>query len=79
VTSAYIRHNTLELTRIVIIRLLVEGEFQGKSRSKAAKAELRQLFPKIPVGSPDGGDSEDSGYLHLLVDYLAARRRTTGR
>jgi hypothetical protein len=44
-----------------------------QKETEAAKVELRQLFPKIPVGFPDGADSEDSGYLHLLVNYLEWR------
>ena len=39
-------------------------------QTDAAKRELRGIFPKVPVGNPDGADSEDSGYLHLIVNYL---------
>ena len=38
--------------------------------SKKAKDDLRALYPKVPVGFPEGADSEDSTYLHLLVNYL---------
>jgi hypothetical protein len=38
-----------------------------------AKADLKVLYPKIPVGFPEGADSEDSGYEHLLVIWLEYR------
>ena len=34
---------------------------------------MRALFPKVPVGFPEGAESEDSTYLHLLVNYLEYR------
>ena len=43
---------------------------QHSEQTDAAKKELRKIFPKVPVGYPDGADSEDSGYLHLIVNYL---------
>src|SRR3954452_13624522 len=43
---------------------------QHAEQTDAAKRELRKIFPKLPVGYPDGADSEDSGYLHLIVNYL---------
>ena len=43
---------------------------QHADQTDAAKRELRKIFPKVPVGYPDGADSEDSGYLHLIVNYL---------
>jgi hypothetical protein len=33
----------------------------------AAVVELQKLFPGLPVGFPDGGNSVDSSYEHLLV------------
>jgi hypothetical protein len=38
--------------------------------TKAAIAELRRLYPKLPVGFPDGANDEESSYLHLPVIYL---------
>ncbi len=32
--------------------------------------ELRTLYPKVPVGQPQGARNEDSTYLHLIVCYL---------
>jgi hypothetical protein len=46
---------------------------QNHEKTEAAKKELRAVFPKIPVGYPDGADSEDSGYEHLIVCYLEYR------
>ncbi|MFG6487535.1 hypothetical protein ACG04R_12705 [Roseateles sp. BYS78W] len=42
-------------------------------QTAAATAALRRLFPKIPVGYPDGSDSADGNYEHLLVVYLEYR------
>ncbi len=46
---------------------------QHQDRSEAAQKELRAAFPKVPVGYPDGADSEESGYVHLIVNYLECR------
>jgi hypothetical protein len=35
--------------------------------------ELRQLFPKVPAGAPEGAADENSTYLHLVVCYLEYR------
>src|SRR5262245_44480515 len=32
-----------------------------------------QMFPKVPVGAPEGAVDENSSYLHLLVCYLEYR------
>jgi hypothetical protein len=36
----------------------------------AAENNLRKLYPKVPVGYPDGADDEESTYLHLIVCYM---------
>ena len=46
---------------------------QNHEKTEAAKKELRAVFPKVPVGYPDGADSEDSTYEHLIVCYLEYR------
>lgn len=46
---------------------------QNHEKTEAAKKELRAVFPKVPVGYPDGADSEDSSYEHLIVCYLEYR------
>lgn len=38
-------------------------------QTKKAVAELKTIFPKVPVGFPDGATDEESSYLHLLVCY----------
>jgi len=41
--------------------------------AEAAMKELRVLFPKIPVGHPEGSGDERGNYIHLLVIYLEYR------
>ena len=41
-----------------------------QQQTNAAMSELRELFPHLPVGAPDGAIDEQSSYLHLLVIYL---------
>ena len=43
-----------------------------KETAEALK-ELRALFPKVPVGHPEGAMDERSSYTHLLVIYLEYR------
>lgn len=38
--------------------------------AKAAIDELRKMFPRVPVGPPEGGRDERSTYLHLVVCHL---------
>lgn len=35
-----------------------------------AEQEYRKLYPKVPVGYPEGAQDEESTYLHLTVCYL---------
>jgi hypothetical protein len=37
---------------------------------KNAEAALRKLYPQVPVGNPDGADSKESTYMHLVDCYL---------
>jgi hypothetical protein len=39
-------------------------------RTHAAEVELRKLYPKVPVGYPEGANDEDATYEHLIVCYL---------
>src|SRR5262245_64114018 len=41
-----------------------------QQQTNAAMSELRERFPHLPVGAPDGAADEQSSYLHLLVIYL---------
>jgi hypothetical protein len=43
---------------------------EHSERTEKAKAELRAMYPKVPVGPPDGARNEGSTYLHLIVNYL---------
>lgn len=43
---------------------------ENSERTEKAKAELKALYPKVPVGPPDGARNEGSSYLHLIVNYL---------
>ncbi len=39
-------------------------------QTDAAVTALRARFPSLPVGFPDGAQSETSSYEHLIVDHL---------
>lgn len=41
-----------------------------QKQTDAAEAKLRKLYPKVPVGYPDGARDEESTYLHLIDCYL---------
>lgn len=49
----------------------------GKLESAAADKEFRKMFPKVPVGFPEGANDEVSTYYHIQVcflEYLAIER-----
>ncbi len=48
------------------IHWFIEAHPQAEAQ---ADAELRKLFPKLPVGFPDGANDDESNYLHLVVCY----------
>jgi hypothetical protein len=41
-----------------------------QEQTASAVRELRAAFPVLPVGYPEGADSEESNYEHLIVIYL---------
>jgi hypothetical protein len=43
---------------------------ERESQQRSAVAELRRWYPKVPVGLPEGADSEYSTYGHLVDCYL---------
>jgi hypothetical protein len=43
---------------------------QHLKQTQSAEAELRRVYPRVPVGFPDGAQDEESTYLHLVVCYL---------
>lgn len=53
---------------------------QHRSQQDAAIAELRRLYPRVPVGLPEGAESAYSTYGHLVTCYLEmlADRRLLG-
>jgi hypothetical protein len=36
------------------------------TQTEAAERELRKLYPRVPVGYPEGAQDEESKYLHLM-------------
>lgn len=50
------------------------------ANTEAAENELRNLYPKVPVGYPEGAQDEESTYLHLIDCYLEMKvdRRLMG-
>ena len=53
---------------------------QRRFQQEAAIAELRRLYPRVPVGLPEGAESAYSTYGHLVTCYLEmlADRRLLG-
>ena len=43
---------------------------QHRAQTQAAEADLRRIYPKVPVGYPDGSDDEEGTYLHLITCFL---------
>lgn len=41
-----------------------------ESRQRDAVEELRRLYPKVPVGLPEGAETAESTYGHLIDCYL---------
>lgn len=39
-------------------------------QTNVAEGDLRKIYPKVPVGYPDGANDEESTYLHLIDCYL---------
>ena len=43
---------------------------QNPKETEEAYKELRSLFPKVPVGFPEGARNEELTYKHIIVCYL---------
>lgn len=43
---------------------------QHDSGTTGAMADLRRMFPEIPVGYPEGSSDQEGNYVHLIVIYL---------
>jgi hypothetical protein len=46
----------------------------SRTDTNVAIEDLRKKFPKVPVGFPEGADSEGSTYEHLIVCSLEGER-----
>jgi hypothetical protein len=46
---------------------------KNSEATRLSIAELRQMFPKVPVAAPEGAANENSTYLHIVVCYLEYR------
>ena len=46
-------------------------------QTEAAENELRKLYPKVPVGYPEGAQDEESTYLHLIDCFLEMKADRT--
>lgn len=46
---------------------------KNDSRTKAAIEDLKNAFPDIPKGPPEGARDEFSSYLHLIINWLEMR------
>lgn len=44
--------------------------FERRRYTFPAIIAFKKLYPKIPVGHPEGGRTEYSSYLHLIINYL---------
>jgi len=43
---------------------------EHKQQTDAAENDLRKIYPKVPVGYPDGSNDEEGTFLHLIDCYL---------
>jgi hypothetical protein len=67
--TRHLKDDELLLSTFVHEQLHWYLEEKPKETDEACK-ELRSVFPKAPVGSPEGGHDEESTYLHILICYL---------
>lgn len=42
----------------------------NSEQTRKAEDALRKIYPKVPVGYPEGAQDEESTYLHLIDCYL---------
>jgi hypothetical protein len=47
-----------------------ETRLRCASEGSPLIAELKQRYPQVPIGFPEGANDEYSTYLHLLVNWL---------
>lgn len=70
--TRHLRDDELLLSTFVHEQLHWYFVENSKQTDNAIK-DLQTKFPNLPVGFPDGAKSEESGYLHLLVNYWEYR------
>jgi hypothetical protein len=46
---------------------------EDQNRQAAAVKDFKEMFPKVPVGFPEGARDESSTYIHISVIYLEYR------
>lgn len=64
------RDNDLHLLSGFLHEELHWYETDRPRQTRAAIAELRQMYPDIPVGGDDGAADEESSYLHIIVCHF---------
>ena len=69
--TRHLKDNELLLSTFVHEQL--HRFFQQRKETDEAVKELRVLFPKVPVGFPDGAEDEYGTYVHLLVIFFEWR------
>ncbi len=86
VLTLHARHHTLVNSDDLLLSTYVHEQLHWylaahNADTSAAEAELRKIYPKVPVGDPDGAQDEESTYLHLIDCYLEiqADRQLIGR
>jgi hypothetical protein len=67
--TRHLKHSDLLLSTFVHEQIHWFLE-QHEAPAKAAMDELRVLYPRIPVGYPEGASDEEANYEHLIVIYL---------
>ena len=68
-STRHLRDDDLALSTFVHEQLHHFLDVHPVERAAAVKA-LRRLYPRIPVGYPDGSDDEAGNYDHLLIIYV---------
>lgn len=68
-TKAQLKDDELLLSTFVHEQLHWYLSEKPKETEEAYK-ERRSMFPKVPVGFPEGANDEESTYKHILVCYL---------
>jgi hypothetical protein len=86
ILTLHARHSSLHNSDDLLLSTYIHEQLHWylvahRSDTEAAEAELRKIYPKVPVGPPDGAEDEESTYLHLVDCYLEmlADRQLMGR